>query len=228
VGGFEGAGATGEGPCSPSTGVCVNATTEGPTGPVACPTNNFATGVNCEFSDAHCMPAGARTISINGQAATVSWPVAGCQANVFQNGDLDFDGTSYNLDWPDGSAGHPTPFAYVGPFDANFNPYPTVQFETNVGAAEILCNVATGAGCTAPPVGAPFYPFWTMGNDGIPAVPGHRTTCAWNFGNVIPGTTTQSFGGAAEYGTPDVARFGGTSISPLLSNPQFSGSCAGQ
>jgi hypothetical protein len=29
-----------------------------------------------------------------------------------------------------------------------------------------------------------------------------------------------SFGGDAEYGTPDIARFGGTSTSPVLSNPQ--------
>jgi len=43
----------------------------------------------------------------------------------------------------------------------------------------------------------------------------------WNFGNVIPGRTVQSFGGDAEYGTPDIARFGGTSTSPVLSNPQL-------
>jgi len=42
----------------------------------------------------------------------------------------------------------------------------------------------------------------------------------WNFGNVIPGRTINSFGGDAEYGTPDIARFGGTSTSPVLSNPQ--------
>jgi hypothetical protein len=47
-----------------------------------------------------------------------------------------------------------------GPFDSSGNPYPTIQLETNVGASEILCNVSTGAGCTEPPTGAAFYPFW--------------------------------------------------------------------
>lgn len=52
-----------------------------------------------------------------------------------------------------------------------------------------------------------------------------RTGCVWNFGNVIPGTTQQSFGGAAQYGTPNVARFAGTLTSQPLPNPQFNGSC---
>jgi hypothetical protein len=44
--------------------------------------------------------------------------------------------------------------------------------------------------------------------------------------NVIPGMTFQSFGGPAEYGTPDIARFGGTLTSAPMANPQTSGSCA--
>jgi hypothetical protein len=35
-----------------------------------------------------------------------------------------------------------------------------------------------------------------------------------------------NFGGDAEYGSPDVARFGGTLTSPVLPNPQFSGKCS--
>jgi hypothetical protein len=111
VGGYEGAGKTGEGPCNPATGVCVGATTQGG----VCPTDNFASGANCEFSDANCMPAGARAITVNGTAEMVSWPVAGCQAGIFQNGDLDFDGTPYVADWPDGSKNHPTSISYTGP-----------------------------------------------------------------------------------------------------------------
>ncbi|HXM58525.1 MAG TPA: hypothetical protein VOB72_24200, partial [Candidatus Dormibacteraeota bacterium] len=220
MGGFEGAGATGEGPCDPGTGVCVGATTQ--LG-AACPTNNFASGANCEFSDANCMPAGQRTIVVNGQAQSTRWPIAGCQDNVFQNGDLDFEGSSYQADFPDGQAGHPTSFQYLGPFDAQGHTYPTVQFETNVGASEILCNTQTGAGCTTPPVGAAFYPFWTLGalsNNGALS-----NVCVWNFGNVIPGTTRLDFGRTAEYGTPNLARFGGTSISAPAPNPQFNGSC---
>jgi hypothetical protein len=172
------------------------------------------------------MPAGARTITVNGQAQTVNWPVAGCQANYFQNGDLDFDGTPYHADWPDGSSSHPTSFAYLGPFDAQGNSYPTVQFETDVGGSEIDCNVATGAGCTALPNGAAFYPFWTIGTVPMHGAPDPHTSCTWNFGNVIAGTTTQNFGETAQYGTPDFARYGGTLTSQPMPNPQFSGSCA--
>lgn len=219
-GGFEGPNAVGEGPCDPNTGVCVGAKTE--TG-APCPTNNFASGANCEFSDANCMPAGQRTIVVNGQAQSTRWPIAGCQDNVFQNGDLDFEGSSYQADFPDGQAGHPTSFQYLGPFDAQGHTYPTIQYESNVPASEILCNTQTGAGCTVPPVGAAFYPFWTLGalaNNGPLS-----NVCVWNFGNVIPGVTRQDFGRTAEYGTPNLARFGGTSISAVLPNPQFNGSC---
>ncbi len=71
----------------------------------------------------------------------------------------------------------------------------------------------TGVGCTAPPAGAAFYPFWSLGNSGF-------LGCAWNFGDVIPGRTVTNFGGDAQYGTPNVARYGGTVISAVLSNPQ--------
>jgi hypothetical protein len=218
-GGFEKS-SPGEGPCSTSTGVCVNATTQGG---VACPSNNFTSGASCEFSDANCMPAGSRTIVVNGQAQTARWPIAGCQTNVFQNGDLDFEGSSYQADYPDGSPNHPTSFQYVGPFSKGAT-YPTYQFQTNVAGSEITCNVATGAGCTALPQGAAFYPIWTLGSitnsGGL-----FEGLCAWNFGSVIPGVTKHSFGGTAEYGTPDVARFGGTLTSTPAPNPEFSTRC---
>jgi hypothetical protein len=215
VGGYEGAARTGEGPCNLSTGICLNASTEGG---VACPTNNFASGALCEFSDAVCAPAGAHTISVNGTPQTARRPVAGCQDTFFQNGDLDFDGSSYVADWPDGSSSHPTSFAYLGPFTGGHR-YRQIQFETDLAASEADCNIATGAGCTAPPLGPggpAFYPFWTLAHS--------PSGCVWNFGNVIPGRTVQDFGRAAQYGTPDVARFGGTLASPVLSNPQL-GSC---
>ena len=214
VGGTEGAGKVGEGPCNASTGVCHNATTQGGT---ACPSNNFASGNLCEFSDMTCAPAGPRPINVNGAAETVSWPIAGCQDNFFQNGDLDFDGTSYIKDWPDGSANHPTSFAYIGPF-SHGKSYPKIQFETDVAGSEANCNVTTGAGCTAPPTGAKFYPFWTLGNGG-------RLGCVWHFGNVIAGQTARTFGKDAQYGTANIARYGGTLISPVIANPQTRSSC---
>jgi hypothetical protein len=219
-GGLE-PGSTGEGPCSPTTGVCVGATTEGG-GP--CPTNNFASGANCEFSDADCMPAGNRPTMVNGKNETAHWPVAGCQDNVFQNGDLDFEGSSYQADWPDGTRNHPTAFEYLGPFDGSGHTYPNIQYQTDVGASELSCNVRTGAGCTAQPNGAPFYPFWTLGHPRT-ATGAFRGVCVWSFGNDIANKTVLDFGKVAQYGTPDTARFAGTLISDVLPNPQFDGSC---
>ena len=147
-----------------------------------------------------------------------------CLAGRFQNGDLDFDGTSYqSFTWPNGSRNHPTAFDYAGPFQANGKQYPQIQFETNVGASEALCNTTTGVGCTVAPAGSKFYPFWSLSLH--PAPFGADTTaCAWNFGNVLP-NTFKTFGKDAQYGTPNVARFAGTSTSAVLPNPQFTGGC---
>jgi hypothetical protein len=217
-GGFEKS-SPGEGPCSVTTGVCQNATTQGG---AACASNNFTSGLHCEFSDANCMPAGSRTIVVNGVKATARQPIASCETNVFQNGDLDFDGTSYQADYPDGSPNHPTTFQYIGPFSKGAA-YPTIQFQTDIPGSENSCNTRTGVGCTAQPAGSAFYPIWTLGS--LSSNGSFFGICAWNFGNVIPGVTKQSFGGVAEYGAPDLARFGGTTISAPAPNPEFSTRC---
>jgi len=224
VGGTEGPNAVGEGPCDPNTGICVNAETQGPTGPVACPTDNFASGANCEFADVYCFQQGTRTVQVNGVNTTAFSAANQCFQNRFQNGDLDFDGLSYlGFAWPDGTRSHPTAFEYAGPFQANGKPYPKIQFETNVGASEILCDTGTGAGCTAPPQGSKFYPFWSLSQKH--AVFGSlQSLCVWNFGNVLP-TTFKDFGKDAQYGTPNVARFAGTSTSAVQANPEFTDGC---
>jgi hypothetical protein len=225
VGGTEGPNATGEGPCN-AAGICQNATTQGPNGPVACPTNDSNSGALCEFADGSCFQKGTRTATVNGAPVTEFSAANFCLAGRFQNGDLDFDGTSYqSFTWPDGTRNHPTAFDYVGPFQANGNPYPQIQFETNVGGSENLCDIATGANCTVPPQGSKFYPFWSLSPQPAP-LGSHRTVCVWNFGNVLP-NTFKTFGKDAEYGTPDVARFGGTSTSAVQPNPQFTGACNG-
>ena len=115
MGGSEGPTATGEGPCT-ATG-CENATTQGPNGPVACPTNNPASGALCEFADGFCFQKGSRTVLINGVSTTESSDANQCFADRYQNGDLDFDGLSYiSSAWPNGGPNHPTAFQYVGPF----------------------------------------------------------------------------------------------------------------
>ena len=224
VGGSEGPGQTGEGPCDPTTGICQNPSTEGPNGPVACPTNDSTSGANCEFADGNCFQKGTRPVTIDGVPATESSDANQCFDNRYQNGDLDFDGLSYQASaWPNGTRNHPTAFEYAGPFQASGKPYPQIQFETNVGASEILCDTTTGSGCTVPPQGSKFYPFWSLSRHPAPFA-SDRTGCAWNFGNVLP-NTFKTFGKDAQYGTPDVARFAGTSTSPVQANPEFAGAC---
>ncbi len=185
VGGSEGPGQTGEGPCDPNTGICQNPSTEGPNGPVACPTNDFNSGANCEFADGNCFQKGTRPVTIDGVPATESSDANQCFDNRYQNGDLDFDGLSYQASaWPNGTRNHPTAFEYAGPFQASGKPYQQIQFETNVGASEILCDTATGNGCTVPPQGSKFYPFWSLSLHPAP-FGADRTGCAWNFGNVL-------------------------------------------
>jgi hypothetical protein len=226
MGGSEGRHAVGEGPCNPNTGVCHGATTEGTTGPIACPSNNAASGQLCEFSDGLCFPKGTRTVMINGKARKETQPVATCLNNLFQNGNLDFGGTSYRNDWPNGSKNHPTSFRYIGPFDASGHLYPQIQFETDTPQSEFLCHINNGLNCQLPPLGAKFYPYWTLNNTqhlGKLGTPAH--TCVWNFGSTIPGLTKKAFGKDAQYGTPDLARFGGTATSPILTNPATAGGC---
>jgi len=218
-GGSEGPAATGEGPCNATGTVCQNATTQGTTGPVACPTEDSTTGALCEFSDAYCFPKGSRPATIDGVATTESSELNFCYQDAFQNGDLDFDGTGYVPDWPNGSRNFPTSIQYAGPFTRG-HPYPDIQFETDIAASEALCDTATGAGCTAPPISAQFYPFWSLTNK-----QSRSGACVWNFGNVNPGVTTNDFGMDAEYGTPDVARFGGTLTSAVMPNAAFARNC---
>jgi hypothetical protein len=55
---------------------------------------------------------------------------------------------------------------------------------------------------------------------------GHSAVCVWNFGNDQP-NTLRDFGRDAQYGTPDLAIYGGTLISAPMPNPQFTGRCKG-
>ena len=229
-GGLEGPGATGEGPCT-SAG-CQNATTQGPTGPTACSTSDPASGALCEFADGYCFPQGGRPAWINGSQTTEFSALNFCFADRFQNGDLDFDGTGYvSSTWPDGTANHPTPARYIGPYTSG-KPYPTIQFESDIGGSSNLCDVATGTDCTVPPISADFYPFWSLSSSAGQSWSGQSWSgqapsgvCVWNFGKAIQGVTKQDFGGDAQYGTPNVARYGGTIISQPTKNPEFSGSC---
>jgi hypothetical protein len=215
VGGSEGPGQTGENPADFAT-----AETQGPNGPQACPSE----GDLCEYGDGFCFAKGTRTVQIDGVNTAETSATNECFADRDQNGDLDFDGVSYQSSaWPDGTSNHPTAVAYVGPFDKLGRPYPTVQYETDIAGSEFLCNTATGADCTAPPMGSDFYPFWSLAK-ASGGLGGGLAGCVWNMGNVTP-ATVQTFGKDAEYGKPDLSWYGGTLISNELPNPEFTGSC---
>jgi hypothetical protein len=148
--------------------------------------------------------------------------VAGCLG-----ADVDFDGTSYLFDWPDGTRKNATSVAIrsvhgggVGPLSAddggNYNrPYPIIQFETDVGASEATCQ-QNGVGCVLPPPGAKFYPFYALAaeDDG----------CALLFGN-FQGSGIKNFGKDAQYGAPNLYWFfgqnsGGPQINPCISRSE--------
>ncbi len=223
VGGVEGSTSNGEGPCNLTTGLCSHSTTQGSTGPKACPVNNPSSGALCEFADATCLPKGSRTVTFGSLgSATESSPVAFCLQNYFQNGDLDFDGLNYRADWPNGSSSFPTSIRYIGPFTGSTpTTYPQIQFETDTAGSQNLCNTSTGSGCAAPPISAKFYPFWSLTNkQGISGLTS-AGNCVWNFGNDIANVTTNDFGKAKQYGKPDIARYGGTLASTVMANPEI-------
>src|SRR4029077_9712518 len=152
--------------------------------------------------------------------------------NQAQNGDLDFDGNSYLPDWPDGTANHPSSMRYFGPLDANGNPYPQVQFETDLAGSENNCEIGSPnpQGCTIPPLGPggrpTFYPYWTLtGLQGLNGFAEPAGSCTWNFGNTISGITTSDLGRDQEYGS-GTATTRGDFISGVQTNPEFAGTCA--
>ncbi|HLZ80366.1 MAG TPA: hypothetical protein VKP04_01940 [Ktedonobacteraceae bacterium] len=138
-------------------------------------------------------------------------------------GDIDFDGTSYLADWPDGTRNNATSLQISSGTHNGFGPlsaprgssdytsgYPAFQFETDVLASESTCT-PTGAGCTVPPPGAAFYPFYAQSGTG--------TTCNFTFGNDIRGATTNDFGRDTQYGTPNLPWFFGTASGGIQPNP---------
>jgi hypothetical protein len=156
--------------------------------------------------------------------------LAGC-LNFAQGGDIDFDGGSYLVDWPDGTANNATSLLIrsghgnsLGPTSATSpagtaynNTYPQMIFETDVAASEFSCDFGSGSGCvvpTASPINAAFYPFYALQSPH-----GVGAQCALSFGNDIAGATTNDFGGTAQYGTPNLAWFAGTLSGGVRANP---------
>jgi hypothetical protein len=135
-------------------------------------------------------------------SASLLVPLGGCEATEF-----DFDGESYQDRWP-GSLGNPatdqlynpSPILFTSPlFNGNQN-YTVAAFQANMPRIEDLtvppCDRhGDGSGCVNPPVGAQFYPIYSLGHYG--------GACYWQEGGPsIPGTYNR-FGGnsVTEYGT---------------------------
>ncbi len=150
-------------------------------------------GTNPETSDAPCFPKG----DASGGSPDL---VTGCLAGLFQNGDLDYDGTSYYPDWPNKVAPgpFPAPFRQLSPTTQG-RQYPNMQFQTNAPASDTIDCPGPGPGCKVPLPTGPghFYPYWTQARVG--------GQCVWEFGNMQNGN---AFGGPKQYGHPSGYFFG--------------------
>jgi hypothetical protein len=150
-----------------------------------------------ETGDAFCYPKGDTHLG-----RVPPNMVTGCLDVVFQNGDLDFDGSPYWPDWPNSTRPNlfPATFLQAQP-RTNGAGYPRFQMQTDAALSEASCKFPNPSGCKVPPPGAPgkFYPYWTL-----------TKSCVWEFGNMTNGNT---FGKQAQYG----------SIIPKVGYPQLFG-----
>jgi hypothetical protein len=158
-----------------------------------------------EVGDAFCFPQG----DTHGGIAPPN-VVTGCFDNLFQNGDLDFDGSPYWTEWPTSTTPNrfPSTFLQAQPTTHGAG-YPKFQFQTDAALSEASCAFPNPAGCKVPPPAAPgkFYPYWTL-----------TKSCVWEFGNVTNGNT---FGKQAQYGSII------TAVGyPQLFSPVFRNRCA--
>lgn len=148
--------------------------------------------------------------------------------------DYDFDGPSYQNDWPgtlpdvtQDQQLHSRPVSFTSPvFGSGRSNYQEVGFETDLPDLQSAktCNLSTGVGCTNPPPGAAFYPFYSSG----PSVSG----CDWMEGGPFLPGTTNTYGGSstAEYGSllkvwfPE-ARWTSDAIYPIFSQTLSANPC---
>ena len=102
-------------------------------------------------------------------AASTLVQLTGCFGGA---GDFDWDGTSYQRDWPGTLANraldrklHETPLMISSPTTRGHQ-YRKALFEVNLPGNETsdvggVCDTTTGIGCTLPAPGTRFYPIWT-------------------------------------------------------------------
>ncbi len=156
-------------------------------------------GAQPEASDALCYPKGDTHGFLGSPPSTMT----GCQDDLLQNGDLDFDGSPYWTEWPTASkttASLPSSFVQSLPTTAGHQ-YPQFFFQTDVALSESTCTPTTLKGCTVPPDGpGHFYPYWSEVKS--------KTGCTVNFGNVRHGRGVNNFGRDAQYGSNQYENLG--------------------
>ena len=155
--------------------------------------------------------------------ASLRIQIGGCIAT-----DNDFDGVPYQKTWP-GSLIDPAVDAALNPrsilfssptFNGGLN-YSRVGFEADLPRIEAadfggICNRTTGAGCSNPPPGSNFYPFYSTRSNGT-------VGCFWQLGGAnIPGTTN-TFGGnsSAEFGPLLFLDYPGPGFTPIHRTNDF-------
>jgi hypothetical protein len=149
-----------------------------------------------ETGDALCYNAGDTHPGYDGPGSSVPPNVAtGCEDNVFQNGDLDFDGSPYWTEWPTGASAtklYPSSFVESLP-TTNGSHYQHFFFQTDLALSESSCTPTTLSGCTVPPDGpGKFYPYWSEATV--------NGACVLEFGNVS-GNGIKNFSKDSQYGT---------------------------
>src|ERR1039458_2819048 len=153
-----------------------------------------------ELSDAFCFPVG----DTHGDLHSAPNTITGCEDDVAQNGDLDFDGSPYWPEWPTGTAptaNFPGSFVEALPTTADHQ-YSQFFIQTDLALSESTCSATSTEGCSVPPPNAPgaFYPYWTRVSSG--------GTCTLEFGNVSSGSGVNDFGKFAQYGSDQIAKLG--------------------
>jgi hypothetical protein len=137
-------------------------------------------------------------------------PLSGCT-----DADGDFDGPSYRNNWPGSTPDwladflfHTTPVRFTSPLVDGKQNFDRLAYEADLPRIEgdQGCNRNTGAGCTNPPAGASFYPFFTtgtaepdLGGPGLPLRHEREDACLWREGGrFLPDTRPDNYTSAAQ------------------------------
>jgi len=145
------------------------------------------------------------------------------QINGCFSSDGDFDGQSYQNDWPGTFKNvrldrrlHPQPVMFTSPTTDGKN-YSNIMFETDLPRIEAsdsqdnppFCDRLTGENCVNPPLGAAFYPFYSTTNA--------NGTCTWQEGGPYLPNTIDDFGGSSttEFGPLLQTTYPGPGFMPI-------------